>query len=376
MKTGRNDQCPCGSGKKYKKCCLDSKNIKIPTEVMEHFKKVDIERKKLNSMGIYANYVSPIMFQEKKVWALGSRVYHSRRPEETFHEFILDVFKQTLGREWWEEQLATQEKHFIMQCFLHYFEWQKRNAVADNCVDDKIWGSIPDGWTQTLIATAFDVCSLIHTKRLPDHLLNRLKNKKEYQGARYEIAIAAIFARLDCDIEFLDDLQQTKKHCEFFATHRKSQTVVAVEAKSRHREGVIHTEGILNLEKIVRGDVRRLLNGALKQNPGDKPFMIFIDVNSPSNPDVNFQDKQWGKDVKEIIDTFSAPTPDNPDSHNGIFFTNFSYHYQGEKQIVPYEHLSVIPMFSKHSLPDDNFMDMILCALNHYGSVPNITRVE
>lgn len=22
-KTGRNDPCPCGSGKKYKKCCLD-----------------------------------------------------------------------------------------------------------------------------------------------------------------------------------------------------------------------------------------------------------------------------------------------------------------------------------------------------------------
>jgi len=23
MKVGRNDSCPCGSGKKYKKCCLD-----------------------------------------------------------------------------------------------------------------------------------------------------------------------------------------------------------------------------------------------------------------------------------------------------------------------------------------------------------------
>ncbi|MCF7968728.1 MAG: SEC-C domain-containing protein [Methylococcaceae bacterium] len=22
-KVGRNDPCPCGSGKKYKKCCLD-----------------------------------------------------------------------------------------------------------------------------------------------------------------------------------------------------------------------------------------------------------------------------------------------------------------------------------------------------------------
>lgn len=30
MKTGRNDFCPCGSGKKYKKCCLNK-----PEEVLE-----------------------------------------------------------------------------------------------------------------------------------------------------------------------------------------------------------------------------------------------------------------------------------------------------------------------------------------------------
>jgi len=29
-KIGRNASCPCGSGKKYKKCCLSSKNGKTP----------------------------------------------------------------------------------------------------------------------------------------------------------------------------------------------------------------------------------------------------------------------------------------------------------------------------------------------------------
>ena len=27
-KVGRNDPCPCGSGKKYKKCCIDSQSNK------------------------------------------------------------------------------------------------------------------------------------------------------------------------------------------------------------------------------------------------------------------------------------------------------------------------------------------------------------
>lgn len=26
LKLGRNDPCPCGSGKKYKKCCIDREN--------------------------------------------------------------------------------------------------------------------------------------------------------------------------------------------------------------------------------------------------------------------------------------------------------------------------------------------------------------
>src|SRR5271157_6033733 len=36
MKTGRNDPCPCGSGKKYKKCCLakDQEASLRPTAVI------------------------------------------------------------------------------------------------------------------------------------------------------------------------------------------------------------------------------------------------------------------------------------------------------------------------------------------------------
>lgn len=31
MQTGRNDPCPCGSGRKYKRCCLD-KRREMPLE--------------------------------------------------------------------------------------------------------------------------------------------------------------------------------------------------------------------------------------------------------------------------------------------------------------------------------------------------------
>lgn len=30
VRAGRNDNCPCGSGKKFKKCCIDKKKTRSP----------------------------------------------------------------------------------------------------------------------------------------------------------------------------------------------------------------------------------------------------------------------------------------------------------------------------------------------------------
>jgi 3-methyladenine DNA glycosylase AlkC len=43
MRIGRNDPCPCGSGKKYKKCCLgkaDDVYYSNPLNLLETYKKV------------------------------------------------------------------------------------------------------------------------------------------------------------------------------------------------------------------------------------------------------------------------------------------------------------------------------------------------
>ncbi len=47
MKIGRNDQCHCGSGKKYKKCCMNKETSPVPAEVIEHFQKVRAEQEYL-----------------------------------------------------------------------------------------------------------------------------------------------------------------------------------------------------------------------------------------------------------------------------------------------------------------------------------------
>ena len=373
MKIGRNDPCPCGSGRKYKKCCLNKIINAVPAKVIQHFQEVLAKQKTLENMGIFINYVRPIIFKDKKVWAFGNTVYYNRKPNETFHEFIIDILMLKLGREWWEEQIKLKDPHFIIKCFLKFYEWQKKNTTELNRVNERMWGAKPNGWSKILLSLAFDVCSLVHTHNLPEKLWQRLKNRNEYQGARYEITVAAIFARLGCEIKFLDEKEKlTIKHCEFIATHKQTGISVAVEAKSRHRKGVIHTIGIYEENKSLRGDVHNLLKRALQQNPGDKPYLIFIDINSPLTPKVAINNKQWFKDINSIIGRHEIASVRNPDPYNGIFFTNFSPHYQTESEAEPNEHLSLIPWYPKHILPNQQFLDILISGLNHYGNVPNL----
>ena len=50
LKVGRNDPCPCGSGKKYKKCCAGNQR-KTPSDISgEYYKKYGIRVKRQNDI--------------------------------------------------------------------------------------------------------------------------------------------------------------------------------------------------------------------------------------------------------------------------------------------------------------------------------------
>jgi len=80
-KIGRNDPCPCGSGKKYKKCCLISLQSK---ETQQHiFPKFRFEPGSYGDVGSFAPSISCLKQTEPDVWD-----YHFVlvKPQVTFHE--------------------------------------------------------------------------------------------------------------------------------------------------------------------------------------------------------------------------------------------------------------------------------------------------
>lgn len=375
FRVGRNNPCPCGSGKKYKRCCLGKEFGSVPAEVIQHFQKVKAEQEYLKRAGIHVNYVKPIMFKGKKVFALGNKVYANCPQNTTFHTFLIEILKETIGLDWFREQVKLPQggRHFISICLEKFGEWIEKNQKTAERINKEVWGAKPDGYSKCLLSLAFDVCSLIHKQKLPSSLLERLKNRDQYQGARYEIAIAAIFARLDCDIQFTDENSKSK-HCEFIATHRTTGSSLAIEAKSKHRSGVLHQLGFLApIEKLLSARmIRRLFNDALEQNPKNVPFAVFIDMNAPITPNITMDEKPWVKDVKNLVNNKLSVVDPQEYPLNAAFFTNFSYHYQAESEAGQGEAMGIVIPHPKFPPPNPEFFGYIQGAMNHYGFVPAI----
>jgi hypothetical protein len=179
-------------------------------------------------------------------------------------------------------------------------------------------GAPATGGTTALILLARDLYYLQLVHRIPAGLVDRLRNHHLFQGARYEAAIAAALLLGGFNIEWISD--KTKSHCEFYAVHKFTHDRIAVEAKSRHRPGVLNAPG--EFDPTLSGDVSRLFKGALDQAPGDAPFAVFVDLNLPHDRDLSSAAQHWGHHAAEIMEEFGKD-PTHPADFAIATFTNF-----------------------------------------------------
>jgi hypothetical protein len=182
-----------------------------------------------------------------------------------------------------------------------------------------------------------------------------------------------MFARLECEIVFLDDNEQLRsvKHVEFEATHRPSGQKFAVEAKSRHRAGVVNHPGDRDADEPLRGDargVRKLYRDAEEKAPENTPFFIFIDINAPDDTD-----EQWQADVRKWMARIPQPSEEKPSSFNALLVTNFSLHYAGDSISPGGTWLSVLPSHVRTPIQACLMTDL-LRALSSYGRVPSFAE--
>jgi len=106
-------------------------------------------------------------------------------------------------------------------------EFYSAKQTDEHKVKHGIWAAAVTGYAQALMQLSFDVFSLRQVGQLPESMIARLRDKKEFQGVRYEIAVASMFARAGFTIAFCEPVHG-QKICEFIARHP------AFEPSTRH----------------------------------------------------------------------------------------------------------------------------------------------
>ena len=126
---------------------------------------------------------------------------------------------------------------------------------------------------------AYDLYLVEHNAELQKCLIKRLRKLPAFQGARFEAAVAAMMLASGYELEFVDE-KGAGKHPEFYATHRQTGQVLAVEAKSKHRPGILGFEPDSPPEHPTSLNIDRLLYTAVEKDT-KAPLLVFIELNSP-----------------------------------------------------------------------------------------------
>ncbi len=227
------------------------------------------------------------------------------------------------------------------------------------------------------LSLAYDLYWLQLFHKLPKSLEKRLRDREAFQGARYEILIAATFARAGFDIQLLDETVKAAKHCEFIATHKLTRTQVYVEAKSRRRPGVLHQPGTFTKDDVM-GDLFRLYRDALQQAPPGQAYFIFIDANLPTAWPKNtpgygaipFDQIPW---VSEFVSRLQAKwdTTTGPNAETAVIVTNYAAHFGNETDPAPIGFMAPMqPPRPAVPITDNKMLDDLFYCLRTYGKIP------
>lgn len=303
VKIGRNDPCPCKSGKKYKKCCLgkDSETVDVSLQ----FARLQAHRQQIEKQQGRGKTIISIEHKEYRLVFVGSRMYYSKK-WKTVHDFLLEHLKIVFGKEWGEQEFkkSFDEQHPILQWYKLAFEYMKEHQDGAG----KISSAPMTGAVSAYLNLSYNLYLLAHNAGVKDRLIQRLKNKADFQGALYETYVAGLFILAGFKLELENEDDPTKSHCEFTAISQKTGEKYSIEAKARQPFK----------EDLGIGDK---LYKALKKDAEFKR-VVFIDMNVP---DLIAKKDAIVKELNEKELTLTINKLPAPPAY--IFVTNHSFVY-------------------------------------------------
>jgi hypothetical protein len=300
--------------------------------------------------------------------AVGNQLLKSAK-WKTPADFFFDYLKHVMTSEWGNHELAKplSERHPVMQWYDSICRLQA--LMKQRAGPNGVYSVAPSGAMRAYLLFAYDLYILEHHNLLEPRLLHRLRHKDQYQGARHELFAAATCVRAGFDIQYENESDGLSRHTEFAAKHRHTGFSISVEAKSKHRPGVLGRTGARVADEDLRTPLRRLINDAVNK-PHKDPLVIFLDLNLPPGLSTHA--------TPEWLKTFPDPILRGID-HRGeedpwdlLVFSNQPDHYAIDDG--PAAGGYAVGMLGKNartgSQPPSELMALIDVA-NKFGNLPN-----
>jgi hypothetical protein len=266
---------------------------------------------------------------DKRMIAVGGSLLAQDGKDYGFVRTVHDVGLHFFGEEFLDQQSALpfEEQHVPIQwmsAWVDEYNLANRLSPGDPAAQQLGSGA---AW----LRLAFDLYTIQDNSALQTALRTRLLNPLQFQGARHELKIAALWIAAGFTLTYEDERDMLKTHPEFIAKDQFSDLIVAVEAKSRHRTGVQGYAGG-KPENLRRADVRKLLTEAYKKKV-DLPLYVFVDLNLP-RPENPSERDTWVSEIQATIADMTAEGLHERGPVNAAFFTNDPSHYLLRDRLV------------------------------------------
>jgi SEC-C motif len=376
---GRNERCPCGSKRKYRKCCLLKERVPIeprkpPPEViakalMEMARRAQAREDWTKRYG----HVRPCISTDnwgKKIIATGKRVHFAEKCKY-IPDFLLQYIPTLFGKDWWDTEVAKpdDQRHQI-------FKWRvgclRHRARAQEDAPGRL-AIAADGNSAAYLSLAFNLFAIEDNGRLDDTLLQRLKHPDQFQGAWHEVFVEATCLRAGFAIEREDERDPATRHAEFTATHKATGERFSVEAKSKHRPGVLGFPGAAQPEERLSLAFGRLINDAIAKRP-QHPLVIFMDTNLPLRAATRVYGPQGeavepSPYIRVLLDRIRT-------AHGGSYpfvmlaLTNIPHHYVAAHEPDPPKQIHMM-MTENPATNRGRALNALYEAVPLYGNIPN-----
>jgi len=338
-KIGRNQPCPCGSGKKYKRChgAADQKGDDWLSQEMRDGigRKLEemeaIERRRQQQQGLGRAIISGEVSGQRVV-AVGARLYHSPK-WHTFHDFLRDYLLGSLGPEWAnaERKKPLEKRHHILRWYAQASEQAQKQEVAEGVM---ISGPMT-GAMRAFMNLAYNIYLIAHHgdgQEMADIYLRRLRSARadDFTGALFETYAAAAFLKAGFKVEYEETKRRSTSCVEFVATWPATGERFSVEVKSRVRDKTA-SNPTEELDEVRRLRVGSKLAKALAKN-ADHKRVVMIEVNVPDELEETDQLEGWAAAAVSQIRSNEAATRRDGSPHPPayVFVTNHAYHHDLE----------------------------------------------